>query len=452
MAVYVLDRSGKSLDPCSEKRARLLLDRGRARVHRLRPFTIRVVDRKLTDSVVHDFTIRIDPGSRFTGIAVVRETPNAEDANGDPSVAVVNLIEVQHRGSQIRDAMISRSAHRRFRRSRLRFRPARFDNRTRPEGWLPPSLRHRIDTTLSQVEQMRRLLPVTALRMELVKFDTQLMKNAEITGVQYQQGELAGYEVREYLLEKFDRTCAYCDAKGLPLQIEHILAKARGGSNRISNLTIACDPCNTRKAAQDVREFLAHDPKRLAKLLGKLKAPLRDAAMMNATRWTLKAALEKTSLPVSTFSGGRTKWNRSRLGVPKIHALDAAVVGPTASLSGWQVPTLNLKTTGRGSYCRTRLDRYGFPRGYLMRSKSAFGFATGDHVRADVPTGLKTGRHVGRVAIRKTGSFNITTRDGVVQGVNHKHCRILQRGSGYGISQSPKATKEERRIHPQAEA
>jgi 5-methylcytosine-specific restriction endonuclease McrA len=449
MAVYVLDRSGKPLDPCSEKRARLLLERGRARVHKLRPFTIRVVDRKLADSVVHDFTIRIDPGSKFTGIAVVRETPDTDEADGEPSVDVINLIELQHRGSQIRDALTSRSAFRRRRRGNLRFRPPRFDNRTRPEGWLPPSLRHRVDTTCSQVERLRNLLPIATVRIELVRFDTQLMENPEISGIEYQQGELAGCEVREYLLEKFDRTCAYCDKRDVPLQIEHVLAKARGGSNRISNLTIACEPCNTRKAARDVREFLAHDPKRLAALLKRLKAPLRDAAAMNATRWALKIALEKTGLPVSTFSGGRTKWNRSKLEVPKTHALDAAVVGPTVSLSGWQVPTLNLKATGRGSYCRTRLNRCGFPRGYLMRSKSAFGFATGDHVRAEVPNGLKAGVHVGRVAIRKTGSFNITTRDNVMQGINHKHCRILQRGSGYAISQSPKATEERRRI-PQA--
>lgn len=441
MAVYVLDRRGRPLDPCSEKRARQLLQRGRARVHRLRPFTIRVVDRRQEYSVVHPLTIRIDPGSKTTGIALVRETPSAE-AEGDPAVSVINLVELEHRGSQIRDRLNTRAAFRRRRRGNLRYRPARFDNRTRPKGWLPPSLQHRVDTAASQVEHLCKIAPIGAIRMELVRFDTQLMNKPEISGVEYQQGELAGYEVREYLLEKFDRTCAYCDAKGVPLQIEHVLPKARGGSNRVSNLAIACDPCNDRKAAGDVREFLAHDPKRLARLLRQLKAPLRDAAAMNATRWALRRKIEKTGLPVSCWSGGRTKWNRSRLYMPKTHALDAAVVGPTTSLKGWTVPTLNIKATGRGSYCRTRLDRFGFPRGHLMRTKSAYGFATGDLVRAEVPAGKNKGVHVGRVAIRKVGNFNIATTSGIVRDVSHRHCRRLQRGAGYEITLS---TMQERR-------
>ena len=442
MAVYVLDRRKRPLDPCSEKRARKLLEAGRARVHRLRPFTIRIVDRLVEESVTHDLTVRVDPGSKTTGIALVRETMT----DGEPSVTVVNLIELKHRGSQIRDALTARRAHRRHRRASLRYRPARFDNRTRAAGWLPPSLQHRVDTTRSIVETLRRLAPIGAIRMELVKFDTQLMQDAEISGVEYQQGELAGYEVREYLLEKFNRTCAYCPATSVPLQIEHVVAKARGGSNRISNLAIACDPCNDAKGTLDVREFLAHDPARLQRLLRQLKAPLRDAAMMNATRWASKRSLEDTGLPVSCFSGGRTKFNRMRFHIPKAHALDAVCVGPMASADAWQVPMLTIKATGRGSYCRTRLDKHGFPRGYLMRSKTAFGFATGDLIRAEVPTGKNKGVHVGRVAIRKVGNFNVSTNAGIIRDINHRHCRRLQRGAGYEFSFSP--TEERRAFLP----
>jgi hypothetical protein len=102
-------------------------------------------------------------------------------------------------------------------------------------------------------------------------------------------------------------------------------------------------------------------------------------------------------------------------------------------------PSLHIKSTGRGSYQRTRLDAFGFPRGYLMRNKSVKGFATGDLVKATVTHGKKQGGYRGRVAIRATGSFNIQTREGVVQGVSHRHCTLLQRGDGYGYQQQSKS-------------
>jgi len=129
MAVYVLDKQGKPLMPCSEKRARLMLARGRARVHRLTPFVIRLVDRTLAGSEFQALTLKLDPGSRFTGIALVRQV--------EGHVAVLNLMELVHRGLQIKKALQQRAGHRRRRRSQnLRHRAPRFDNRTRPAGWL----------------------------------------------------------------------------------------------------------------------------------------------------------------------------------------------------------------------------------------------------------------------------------------------------------------------------
>ncbi|MDD2690600.1 MAG: RNA-guided endonuclease IscB, partial [Simplicispira sp.] len=245
-----------------------------------------------------------------------------------------------------------------------------------------------------------------------------------------------GYELREYLLEKWGRQCAYCDATDVPLQIEHIRPKAQGGSNRAANLTLACQCCNQKKAARSIEDFLAKDKKRLAKILADAKKPLRDAAAVNATRWALANALQATGLPVELASGGQTKFNRATLGIPKTHALDAACVGTLQAIENWQCPTLTLKATGRGSYQRTRLNKFGFPRGYLMRTKRVHGFGTGDLVCAEVPAGVKAGTHTGRVAIRASGSFNIQSyQDGksvVVQGISHKHCRIIQRADGYG--------------------
>ena len=157
-------------------------------------------------------------------------------------------------------------------------------------------------------------------------------------------------------------------------------------------------------------------------------------AAVNATRWALFNTLKSSGLPVTTCSGGLTKFNRVRFEIPKTHALDAACVGATESVTDWQRPTLPIKATGRGSYQRTRLDKYGFPRGYLTREKRIKGFQTGDMVTATVPTGKKTGIHSGRVAVRATGSFNIQTAQGLVQGISHRFCKIIQHADGYGYS------------------
>jgi 5-methylcytosine-specific restriction endonuclease McrA len=413
--------------PCTEKRARLLLERGRARVHKLMPFTIRLVDLDAEDCECQSLRVKLDPGSKTTGMALVRETA---EKNG---VAVINLFELMHRGQQISEALTARRGHRRLRRSHLRYRAPRFLNRgNQKPGWLAPSLQHRVDTTLAWVYRLQRLAPVSSISTELVRFDMQALEHPEIEGAQYQQGTLAGYEVREYLLEKWDRTCAYCGAKGVPLQIEHIQPRSKGGSSRISNLTLACQCCNAKKAALPVEVFLAKQPERLKRIQAQAKRPLKDAAAVNATRWALVNALKATGLAVETASGGRTKFNRMALGIPKTHALDAACVGHVNSMTDWQKPTLCIKATGRGSYQRTRLDKYGCVRGYLTRSKSIQGFQTGDIVKAEVTQGKKTGNYTGRVAVRASGSFNIQTSNGLVQGVSHRYCTVVQRGDGYG--------------------
>jgi len=431
--VFVVDRHHQPLMPCHPARARELLRKGRARVHKLYPFTIRLVDRLVADSQVDGVQVTIDPGSRHTGIAVSRT---------DDAGAVHGLVSVQvdHRGRQIHRAMTSRAALRRGRRSRnLRYRAPRFNNRTRPTGWLPPSTRHRVTSTAGWVHRLRRIAPVTGLRMELVRFDLQQMVNPEITGVGYQQGTLAGFEVREYLLAKWHRRCAYCDASGVgpgsvALNIDHIKPRARGGTNRVSNLCVACIPCNQAKGAADVREFVT-DPGRRAKILSTAQKPLADAAAVNTTRWALHCQLRDTGLPVGTGSGGRTKFNRTRCGVPKSHTLDALCVGDITAVADYPSRVLVARATGRGSYARTRSDRFGFPRLHLTRTKRHHGFTTGDHVRAVVPTGAKAGTHIGRVAVRASGKFNITTAAGTVQSIHHRHVRLLTRADGWAYTQ-----------------
>jgi 5-methylcytosine-specific restriction endonuclease McrA len=419
----VLAKNGKPLMPTRPARARKLLKNGKAVVHKTYPFTIRLKER--LDGDRQSIALRIDPGSKTTGIALIREGQNVDD--------VLHLSELIHRGSQIRKKMSQRAAFRRRRRSaNLRYRKKRFNNRARPEGWLPPSLQARVDNISSWAKKYQKLAPLSSITMERVRFDTQKLQNPEISGVEYQQGTLQGYELREYLLEKWGRHCAYCGQTDVPLQIEHIVARSKGGSNRVSNLTLACEECNQKKGNTPIEDFLKGQPALLKRITAQMKTSLRDAAAMNATRNALWRALNTFGLPVFSASGGQTKFNRSRFGIPKSHCLDAACVGNIQPLIGWQQPILHITAMGRGRHQRTRLDRFGFPRGYLMAQKSVHGFQTGDIVKAVVPSGKKAGVHTGRVAIRKSGSFNIKTEIGTVQGISHKHCRILQRNDGYG--------------------
>jgi len=420
--VFVLDKHKKPLMPCAEKRARLLLERRRAVIHTRHPFTIRLKDR--VGGEVQPIRLKIDPGASTSGIALVREAGDGQH--------VLHLAELTHRAKAIRKHLQQRAMFRRRRRSaNLRYRAPRVDNRRRPEGWLPPSLRSRLDNVVGWVKRYGRVVPIATIAVENVRFDMQKLEQPEIRGVEYQQGTLSGYELREYLLEKWGRTCAYCGAAHVPLQIEHMYPKTRGGSDRASNLTLACRRCNEKKSARLVEEFLASKPAVLHRVLATAKKPLDAAAAINTVRWALVNALKATGLLAELGSGGHTKWNRTRLGVPKEHCLDAACVGHVEKLHRWNLPVLSIRCMGRGSYQRTRLTADGFPRGYLMRQKSVRGFQTGDIVRAVVPTGKKRGIYVGRIAVRATGRFNIQTPAGVVQGINAKHCTLLSRADGH---------------------
>ena len=426
MKVFVLDKDHKPLMPCGPARARKLLKAGRARVHKLQPFTIRIVDRSLADSVVQKVVVKVDPGSKETGIAVVRE-------DEEETHHALYFINLKHRGAAIRDALTSRRQLRRGRRSRnLRYRAPRFLNRSKPKGWLPPSLQHRVDTTLSWVNRLRRLAPVSGIAQELVKFDTQLMQNPDISGVEYQQGELAGYELKEYLLEKFGRRCVYCAKSGVPLNVEHIVPKARGGSNRLSNLAIACVECNQKKGARPIEEFLKGKPELLARIRKRLKTPLRDAASVNATRWALFEALRATGLPIRTGSGALTKYNRHCFGVPKEHWFDALCVGRINGVSYDScMKVLNVSCTGRGQYKRTRTDKFGFPICHFMRTKRPHGVGLGDLVRMTVQKGKHPGIWTGRAFPSNDGRVVLILPEFRIWG-RARNCSILSLSDGYG--------------------
>lgn len=419
--VFVIDTNKKPCDPIHPGEARQMLKRGEAAVFRRYPFTL--ILKTVSTSPTRPIQIKLDPGSKTTGIALTE---------GD---AVIWGAELSHRGQTIKASLKSRSDLRRSRRNRhTRYRKVRFSNRKPRIGQLPPSLQHRVETIDTWVKKIIKLVPVTSISQELVRFDLQQIEKPEISGIEYQQGELAGYEVREYLLNKWDRKCAYCSSVNVPLKIEHIRPKAKGGSNRISNLCLACESCNTKKGTQDIEKFLAKKPDILKRILSQAKRPLIDAAAVNSTRWKLFNRLKETGLPVTTGSGGLTKFNRTRLGLTKTHWLDAACVGKVDSLSCLTTKPLLIKATGHGTRQMCGTDKHGFPTRHRTNKQIHFGFQTGDIVRAVVKTGKKVGTYVGRIATRATGSFNISTHTEKVQGISHKYCKAIHKKDGYGYS------------------
>lgn len=472
--VFVLDRHKKPLVPCTEKRARQLLERGRAVVHRMSPFTIRLKDRTAEESKVQPLRLKLDPGSEATGFAVLREDKPEKSES-------VLLGEIRHKRG-VKDAVDARRAQRRSRRSRkTRYRKPRFGNRNpekcaacgrnarrgsrycrscenarnlvdngRRERRLPVSLEARVDQTLSAVGKLMRLLPIAAISTEHVKFDTQKLQNPEVSGVEYQRGELFGYEVKEYLLEKWGRRCAYCGAENVPLHVEHVVPRnpRRGpkGTDRVSNLTLACKKCNDDKGNRQPGEWLeellrSKDPKdrlraeNLREVMKRCKEPLVAAALMNATRWALYNRLKETGLPVEYGTGARTKHNRERPGLPKTHYYDACCVGESTSndITIDQEYVQVWSALGRGSRKMCNTDEHGFPIGHRARRKMYFGFMSGDLVVADIPRGKYAGRWVGRVAVRASGYFDVKDGSGhrVCQGVSYRHMKLLQRADGW---------------------
>lgn len=412
--VFVLDTNKQILAPCSRHRAYQLLHQQKAAVFRRFPFTI-ILKRPVENPTLPEHRLKIDPGSKTTGLAILR---------GD---RVIFAAELTHRGQQIKSALADRRAVRCNRRQRkTRYRQPRFLNRTRPTGWLPPSLQSRVENVLTWVRRLSHVCPLTAFSTELVRFDTQLMQNAEVSGVEYQQGTLYGLEVKEYLLEKWSRKCAYCHAENVPLEVEHLTPKSRGGSNRVSNLTLACTSCNQKKNSQTAAEF------GFPQLQAQAKVPLKDAVAVNSSRWALYRRLCEIGMPVEVGTGGRTKYNRMRLGLPKTHWLDAACVGASTPDSFATTITRPLLITamGRGTYQACRTNKYGFPLQHRTRQKKHFGFQTGDLVRTIRLKGKYAGTWVSRVVVRASGVFDILTVRGKAS-VNQKECTRLFAADGY---------------------
>lgn len=445
--VIVLDKRKRPTGFTTPRRARLLLLRGRAVVHKVYPFTIRIKD---IDSREFDnrseYQIKIDPGSKNTGIAVVEK--------GSNTVCLFAVIE--HRGDKVKSNLDTRRGARRNRRQReTRYRRCKFPNQKgqkgcfkapRPEGWLPPSVKSVADNTINWCTKLCKLINVTKISVEFVKFDTQLMDNPNIVGVEYQQGTLFGYEVKAYLLEKYNHTCQYCGGASGDnrLEFEHIISKHNGGTDKISNGTIACSTCNRDKGNLNLDVWLQQlknvkKPNQLTKMRIKCIENFLNghpivyknyAAWVNSYRYYLVNNINTKELELA--SGGRTAFNRKQLGLDKTHYYDALCVGEVPkSFKNINQPVLYIKAMGRGTRLRGNTNKCGIiTTKFYDNSKTVHGFQTGDIVKVVIPKGKYTGTYVGRIAIRKTGYFDLITNNTKIV-VNHKYCKTLQRCDGY---------------------
>jgi 5-methylcytosine-specific restriction endonuclease McrA len=414
MKVFVLAKEGKPLMPTTPRRARVWLEAKHARVVRRDPFTIRL--RFVTKAHMQPAKVGVDTGSKDVGIAAI--------ANGE----VVFQAEV-HLRDDITEKMTQRRKFRRNRRARkTRYRQARYDNRRRPAGWLPPSLHSKAEATVKAVRFIASFLHVGQVTVEVGSFDTQRMQNPDIAGIEYQQGELEGYLLREYILEKFQRTCVYCGAQGVPLEIDHLLPKARGGSNRASNLTLACRPCNQRKGQQTAAEF------GFPEVQAQARVALKDAAHVSSLKNSVIHDLQAIfgASQVSITYGYETKYKRVQvLDLPKSHTNDAVAI---ACEIGEVVKPFEIvhqiRCLGRGQYQRFN--------GLHSEHKcwaphKVRGFKLYELVKAKGQVGYIAGR-------REKGAFvvkDVISGKKLVEVTPHKLRRLARPTQGWMISRLP---------------
>lgn len=311
--VYVISKNGHLLMPTRRYgKIRRLLKQGKAKVIRRCPFAVQLLYD--TEENVQPVTLGVDAGSKHIGLSATTEDKE------------LYASEVELR-DDISKNLTARREFRSARRSRKTiYRKARFDNRVRAKhkGWLAPSVEAKIDAHIRVIEKVCGFLPICDIFVEVAAFDTQKMQDPEISGIEYQQGTLLGYTIREYLAEKFNHRCCYCGRSqggGIRFEVEHLTPKSRGGSNRIINLGWSCHDCNEAKGDLTCEEF-GHPEVRQAAEDG-----MKHAAHMSIMKWKLYEKLKAIygDRLHMTF-GSVTASRRSKAGLEKSHINDARCI------------------------------------------------------------------------------------------------------------------------------
>lgn len=304
MLVYVLNKKGEPLMPCSPRKARKLLKTGEAKVVKLEPFTIKLVYG--SSGYKQLITLGVDAGSKFVGFSAT--TASAE----------LFAAEYKLRNDLV-ELLSTRRQNRRTRRSRLRYRKPRFLNRKKPTGWLAPSVQHKVDAHLRFVELIHKLLPVSKLVVECASFDLQKLQNPDLRGTDYQQGPQLGFwNVREYVLFRDGHTCQHCKGKTKDkvLNVHHLESRKTGGDSP-GNLLTLCETCHS-----------AYHLGKL-KLNAKRSESFRDATFMGVMRWSFFNKLKTLYPDVKLTFGYLTKHTRITHGLEKSHRVDARCISGT---------------------------------------------------------------------------------------------------------------------------
>lgn len=307
--VYVLDKNGHPLMPTNRHgKVRRILKSGNAKVIRRCPFTIQL----LYDSTDYTQPVRlgIDAGSRHIGVSATTETKVLYEADVTLRNDIVDLLS-------------TRREARRTRRSRkARYRKPRFNNRIRKDGWLAPSIQQKVDTHLTVVHKATEILPVNSITVETASFDIQKIKNPDISGTGYQQGEqLDFWNVREYVLFRDGHKCQCCKGKSKDpvLNVHHIESRKTGG-NAPNNLITLCETCH-----KGYHKGTVTLPKAIHRGM-----KFKDAAFMGIMRWAfynrVKEIYESLGIRVNMTYGYITKNTRIEHNLPKDHFIDARCI------------------------------------------------------------------------------------------------------------------------------
>ena len=417
----VLDQHGKPLMPTTRLgKVYRLLKTQKAYIVSYEPFTIQL-DYEPDTHIIQPMTLGVDSGAIHSGYSVANEQ---REYYSSEVIARDNI------SKNISD----RSMYRRNRRSRkTRYRKPRFNNRkNKKKGWLPPSLEQKVAVQLNEIGHLHRHFPIETIIVEVAEFDIQKIKNPDISGKDYQQGTLQGYNIRNYLLEKHGRKCFYCDKEVSNFEVEHMLPKAKGGSNRIDNLTLSCHSCNQKKGTLTAEEFIkqtlpAEKVAKKLKQLSKEKRLFKYMAHMNATRWTLYDAINDKYPNVKMTYGYITKYNRIQAGLPKAHHIDAKCITGFAQVPSFDTTVVKMKMRRHNR----QLHRATFSKGHVRKAASLptvmFGFRLYDIVMYNNHRYYIKGR-------RSNGSFTLVSLEGLKdENRTYKKLTLLAHTNAYLI-------------------
>lgn len=411
--VYVLNISGQPLMPTDNcAKVRILLKSGKARVVRRCPFTIQLMYD--TTSYTQEIALGVDSGSRHIGLS----------ATTKDKVLFESDVELRN---DIVDLLSTRRQNRRVRRSRkTRYRKQRFSNRKRKDGWLAPSVQNKVDTHLTAIRRVHEILPVSRIIVEVASFDIQKIKNPDISGTEYQQGEHMGFwNVREYILFRDGHECQCCHGRSgdKVLNVHHIESRKTGG-NAPNNLITLCETCHTGYHNGTVKL-----PKTIHRGM-----TFRDAAFMGIMRWVLYDKLRVIYPDVHLTYGYITKSIRIENGLPKDHYIDARCISgnPNAKSDGTVYCQKKVRCHNR------RIHKNGILKGGIRKRNQApyevMGFRLFDKVKWK-------GRECFIFGRRSTGRMDLRLLDGtkVNASVGCKNLHLLEMRKNMLIEERRKA-------------